>query len=225
MFNNAINNNPNKPTAMNIWKNDKADKTEEKKAPVLSAAAQSYLKTLQEKHGNVYFIIADYSGEDEAQRLLKQGKGEYNCLITPALLEQMATDEATRSKYEEIIANAVTQVTEMKEQLVEKSDMIKNYGFSIDGDGNINYYVLLRDGLPKDLNGGSKMVKAGSIEELMEKLDKIDEERRIEKSYEKRKERQKQIKDGFDNDDNQGENNGNKVKVEIDEDGNFDFQA
>jgi hypothetical protein len=179
---------------MNIWKNEKP---EEKKTSSLSSAASSYLEELRKKFSNIDFIIADYANDEEAQRLLKQGKGEYNCLITPALLEEMAANEEIRSKYEEIIGNAVTQVKELKEEIGEKSEMVENYGFSVDGDGNVNYYVLLRDGLPKDLNGGSKIVKASSIEELMKRLDEIDEERRTEKQYENRKEWVRQFKDGF----------------------------
>ncbi|MDR0223250.1 MAG: DUF6033 family protein [Oscillospiraceae bacterium] len=188
----------NKPSAMNIWK---VEKPEVQKTGALSAAAQSYLEELKKKFGNVDFIIADYSTDDEAQKLLRQGTGEYNCLITPALLEEMAADEGVRDKYEGVIGDAIGQVDELKETVKEtigeKAEAIQNYGFSVDSEGNVNYYVLLKDGLPGDVNGGSSIVKAGSIEELLKKLDELDLKKSEERRAERRKEWEKPYGDGF----------------------------
>jgi len=200
--NNAL---PVKPPS-NLWGNGKNNKNEKanesfkidkfeapkaKQAPVLSEAAQSLLDQLKEKYGNVYFIVAEFSSDSEAQRHLRQGKGEINCVITPALLEKMAADEGVRAKYEGLIEESIGGVEQVKEAVdtSDKADLVKSYGISVDSNGQINYYVMLRDGLPNNINEGSKMVKAGSIEELLKKLEEIDEERRLEKSREKRKEK------------------------------------
>jgi len=203
MFNKVNNVSSVKPPA-NLWNNSKTNKNEKsnegfkidkfeapkvKQPSPLSAAAQSLLDDLKKKFGNVYFIVENFSSDGEAQRHLSRGKGEINCIITPDLLEKMANCDETRAKYEGLIEESIGGLAEMKETIgEEKADMIKSYGISVDSDGNVNYSVLLNDSL-KGLNDGSRVVKANSIEELMKKLDEIDEERRAEAAREKQKEK------------------------------------
>jgi hypothetical protein len=171
------------------FKIDEFEKPQNKQAPVLSKAAQSLLEDLQKQFNNVYFIVADFSSDTEAQRYLSQGKGAINCVITPDLLERMAADPQIRAKYEALLDEAIGKLGNMKEEMGEKSEMVRSFGISFDSTGSISYYAMLKDGLPKNINGGSRVVKAGSIEELMKRLDEIDEERRAEKAHEKRKEK------------------------------------
>jgi len=199
---NKINNTPAIKPPSNLWNNGKNNKSEnknegfkvdkferpnQKPTTALSSAAQSLLDDLKKKFGNVYFMVADFSNDGEAQRHLRQGKGEVNCVITPDLLEKMANCDETRAKYEGLIADSIGGLEEMKESVgEEKADMIKSYNISVDSNGEISYSVLLREGL-QGLNEGSRTVKANSIEELMKKLDEIDEKRREEESWEKQK--------------------------------------
>lgn len=159
-----------------------AKKTEEtKNSGGISDKAKTYLNKLKEKFGNVDFIISDYTDDADAAGKLQSGKGEYNCIITPDLLEKMANDDAVASKYENLITESTGQIDEMKETIKEKAggaENIKNYGISVDGSGKVNYYVLLKDSFAK-INSNAKgaekskniMISAGSIEELLKKLE------------------------------------------------------
>ncbi len=152
----------------------------------LSNTAKKYLEKLRKKYGNMDFIIADFSSDEEADKLLGKGKGEYNVLITPDLLEKMAADESAAAEYEGLIEQSVDSIEGIKEGLGEDADMVEKYGVSIDRDGNVSLRAKLIDGmLGKD---GSNTVKASTVDDMLaqlreakesqaEKLAKIREER------------------------------------------------
>ena len=144
------------------------DKTSE-----LSKTAQDYLKKLKEKNPEVDFIIADFSTDEEADKLLAKGKGKYNALITPDLLERMAAEEETAAKYEGIIESSISDMESAKEQLGEDADMVDKFGVSVDSNGEITYHAKLIEGLTdKD---GNSTVKASTIGELLERLNETKE--------------------------------------------------
>ncbi|MCL1903447.1 MAG: DUF6033 family protein [Oscillospiraceae bacterium] len=163
---------------LNIYKNEPSKKD----SAVLSEAAQALLEELKKNYGNVDFIVANFSSDKEAQRYLATGKGEFNCVITPSLLEKMAADANVRAQYESMIGEAVNGLAEVKEkaQPVVK-EIIKNLGVTLDSDGNITYYAILNKGLPKSIYadlGDSATVKASTIEQLLQLLDEIAEKRK-----------------------------------------------
>lgn len=154
------------------------------KTSELSKTAQDYLKKLKEKHPDMDFIIEDFSTDEEADKLLAKGKGKYNVLITPDLLEKMAADEETATKYEGIIENSVSDIESAKEQLGEDSDMVEKFGVSVNSNGEVTYHAQLMEGLTdKD---GNSTVKASTIGELLERLNET-KESQAEKLAELRK--------------------------------------
>lgn len=138
------------------------------KTQQLSETAQKYLDKLKEKYGNVDFIIADYKTDAEADALLATGKGEYNAVITPALLERMAADEETAAKYEGLIDQSIESIDSVKKGLGEDTDMVDKFGTSIDEDGNLTLRAKLMEGLFAE--DGSDTIKASTVEEMLEKL-------------------------------------------------------
>ena len=138
------------------------------KAPKLSETAQKYLDGLKKKYGNVDFIIADYKTDAEADALLATGKGQYNAVITPALLERMAADEETAAKYEGLIDQSIESIDAVKKEFGEDADMVDKFGTTIDADGNLTLRAKLMEGLFAD--DGSDTIKASSVEEMLEKL-------------------------------------------------------
>lgn len=155
-----------------VEKNSATEKTAE-----LSETAQSYLDKLKEKYPDMDFIIADFSTDAEADKLLSQGKGEYNVLLTPDLLERMANDGETAAKYEAIIDESVGQFTEKAEELDDyREDVADKYGVSVDSKGTVNYYALLNDGFSTD--DGKDRVTASTMEELLDKLSEIREKQK-----------------------------------------------
>ena len=134
----------------------------------LSEKAQDYLEKLKKKYGNMDFIIADYSTDEEADRLLSKGKGEYNVLITPDLLEKMAADESAAAEYEAKIDESVDNIKAIEEGLGDDADMIDKIGITIDSDGNVSLRAKLLEGmLTRD---GSNTVKASTVEDMLAQL-------------------------------------------------------
>ena len=143
----------------------------------LSNEAKEYLSKLKEMYPDYDFIIADFETDEDASRLLSQGTGSINVLITPDLLEKMATDNATRSQYEEIIKGAADQFKEINDNLSENAkSMVKSLGISIDGDGNVSFIATLLGGGKAD-NGDSKVIKSSLVSDFTDMLNAMAEER------------------------------------------------
>lgn len=148
-INSVGNNGNNVYEKLKINKAEKPEKKEETTVQ-LSKTAQEYLKQLKQKYTNVDFIVADFNSDEEAQQHLSRGKGVYNCVITPETLEKMASDDEERTKFEGIIENAITDLSGIKEKLGEDADKVESYGVSVDSEGKVSYYALLKEGLKKD---------------------------------------------------------------------------
>ncbi len=141
-----------KPVAIN-QKNDKKDDLQaklDKTYESLSDEAKDYLATLKEKYGDIHFFVADCSSDEEMNQYFAMGTKKYSCVISTDTIEKMATDEETRAKYENIIANADEQIEEMKEQISEEvgeeaAEQVQFVGFSIDDNGVVNYFAKLKD--------------------------------------------------------------------------------
>lgn len=162
---------------------DKTDKSKESSSVKLSADAQKYLEQLKDKYKNVDFIVADFSSDEEAQQHLATGKGEYNCVITPDTLEKMATDENERAKFEGIINKAIGELPEIRKQLGDDSDNVTKLGISVDSDGNVSYYALIKESLNKNENVEKAKEKAAEKKaEEAKKEEKEEYEERLVKA-------------------------------------------
>ena len=139
----------------------------------LSKAAQSYLQKLKGKYSDMDFIIADFSTEEEADKLLEQGTAKYTTLISPSLLEKMAADENTAAKYEDMIDKSVESIDSLREGLGEDADMVRKFGVTFDKDGNMSLRAKLIGGLTAA--DGSDTVKASTVEEMLDELKKTKE--------------------------------------------------
>lgn len=140
----------------------------------LSSTAKDYLEKLKKKYGNMDFIISDFSSDEEADKLLAKGKGEYNVLITPDLLEKMAADESVAAEYEGIIESSVDNIKQAKEELGDDADMVEKWGVTVNSDGEVSLRAKLLDGLTdKD---GNNTVKASTIGELLDRLNEVKEQ-------------------------------------------------
>ena len=142
----------------------------------LSKEAKDYLAKLKEMCPDYDFIIADFETDEDANRLLSQGKGEVNVLITPDMLEKMATDESTRNRYEKIITGAKEQFDMIRANLTDEAKkMVKSLGITIGKDGEYNWVANLIDGVTTE--DGSKTVKTPMVEEFTKMLNNMAEER------------------------------------------------
>ena len=152
----AVNTNYNYEPAYKVNTAEKPDKPKESSIVNLSTEAQEYLEQLKNKYTNVDFIVADFSSDEEAQKYLATGNGEYNCVITPETIEKMAKDENERAKFEGIIDKAIGELPEIREELNEElgedADKVTKLGISVDSEGNVSYYALIKESLKKNEN-------------------------------------------------------------------------
>lgn len=109
----------------------------------LSTDAKNLLKELKKKYGNMDFIIADYETDEEAERYLSRGTGEYSVLLTPDELEKMAADEEYKNQNLNILDDAVSKLDEMKTQLGEKGQEVSRIGITIGNEGKVSYFAEL----------------------------------------------------------------------------------
>lgn len=109
----------------------------------LSQEAQDYLEKLKEKYNMADIIVAEYSTDEEARRFMAGATKSYSIVITPDLLERMATEEDVRVKYEGILDQGFANMETVKEQLEEDADSVKSIGMTVDNDGNIKYFATL----------------------------------------------------------------------------------
>lgn len=187
-------------TAEKATGNEKTGKLETYDLSKLSGRAQDYLKTLKEKYNMADIIIADYATDEEAQAYMAGAKKDYAVVITPDLLERMATDEEAQKKYEGILDKAMGDMATIKEQLGDDADKVSGIGMTVDNDGNVKYFAMLDEQRVKDaerqeeikekraeekktkkkeeeqdkkeeqISKKTKIIKADSIEELIEKI-------------------------------------------------------
>ena len=124
-------------------KSSKMSETAKSSRVTLSEEAKNLLKELKKKYGNMDFIIADYETDEEAERYLARGTGEYSVLLTPEELEKMAADKSYKQQNLSILDDAVSKLGEMKTQLGDKGHEVSRIGIAIDSEGKISYFAEL----------------------------------------------------------------------------------
>lgn len=143
----------------------------------LSDEAKNLLAELREKYKGYDFMVADYETDEEAGQLLSQGKGEYNVLITPDLLEKMASDKSERAKYEDIIAGASDTIGEIEKNLTDNGkSIVDKLGFTVNADGKVNYYAGINS-VNGATSGSSKFLKSSLVNELTDMVNKLADSR------------------------------------------------
>lgn len=137
----------------NTYEAQKTQKTEKKTSvygktigkPELSETAQKYYEELKKKFSNMDFILVSTEMKEQA----KAQAGNYASpnktvvLIDEAKIEKMATDEAYRQKYESIIANAATQMTQMQSSLESSGTKVNAFGMQVNDDGSVDYFAVI----------------------------------------------------------------------------------
>ncbi len=178
----------------------KADKTESVKntigKPEISKETAAYYEQLKAKYGNVEFVLVEDEQIGNAKQLANRVNTdkELIVLVSESELKAMATDEATRTKNEQLISDAIGQMPKMKEELKNTGVDVKSFGMEFNDDGTVTYFAVLKDASKsqkerieaqraeskadkaeqkedkvKSYKTG-KVVSASSLEELIQKL-------------------------------------------------------
>ncbi len=109
----------------------------------LSDDAKSLLKELQQKYGNMDFIVGNYETDEEAAAYLARGTKEYSVLLGAEELEEMAKDKSVKKDYMDKIESARNQLAYMKTQLGEAGETVKKMGVKFEDDGTTSLFASM----------------------------------------------------------------------------------
>ena len=112
--------------------------------PKLSDEAAKYYDQLKSKFGNMDFILVSKDMKEQAKAMASSfaNPNKMVVLIDEEKLERMATDEAFRNKYEGIIANAKSGLSQLK-QSIGSNQQVKGYGMLLNDGGNASFFAVI----------------------------------------------------------------------------------
>ena len=134
--------------------------------PKLSDTASKYYENLKAKYGDMEFVLV---ADDQMETAKEQSSNIASdksmiVLISESELEEMATNEETRTKNEKLIEDAKAQMPDMLEKLKESGTEIKSFGIEIK-DGTASYFAVL----DKASAAQKERIEAKQEEKLTEK--------------------------------------------------------
>lgn len=145
--------------------------------PKLSEKAQKYYEELKKKYQDMEFILVSENKKDDVQanagRYAAMSGKETVVLIDEEKIERMAEDEAYRSKYEGIIQNASSQLSQMSKKLADSGASVKTVGMQVNDNGTATLFaVLQKERIDKKQHESDDIVTitANSLEELVQKV-------------------------------------------------------
>lgn len=183
---------------------EKANETANTKSVELSKEAKNLLKELQQKYGNMDFIVGEYETDEEAASYLARGSKEYSVLMSAEELEKMAKDSSAKKEGMDKIESARNQLAYMQTQLQESGENVKKLGVVFEKDGTSTLFASLekvneqqkerleaaREAKKAEKSTSNSMynrtkettVKAKTTEELLEKIRNVDWDKVEEKT-------------------------------------------
>ncbi len=181
-----------------------AGRAENAARPKLSEKAQKLLEKLRKTYGNMDFMAADFEDGEEAKEILSRGTKEFSVLFSCDELEKMASDEKYEQEYMSRVESAVRMSSQINQQFGFESAFGKDgnggevtrVGISFNQDGSTTFFAELekssekqreriekageekraekREKAEKEERVKSATVWADSLEELLEKVRKVD---------------------------------------------------
>lgn len=169
----------------------------------LSDKAKEYYNQLKAKFHNMEFIaVSNDMKSAVAQNAAAYGNAQKQVVLIDAeKLERMANDESFRNKYEGIIAMSQSKLLEAKNSLASSGANVKNFGMSVDSNGNESFFATVEKS--QDLQKARIEKKAAEKKELKAKeqkqAQKEAQEERIRKRRENNKAEKNEASDKTDN--------------------------
>ena len=157
----------------------------------LSDAAKDYYEKLKSKFHNMEFIAVskDMKAAVQANAAAYGNANKMVVLVDDEKLERMATDEEYRKKYEGIIAMASNKLTEAKNSLASTGASVKNFGMSVDSNGNASLFATVEKSQELQKERIEKQAEAKREQKIKDKKNaqKKEQEKNLEKIREKNK--------------------------------------
>lgn len=113
-------------------------------SPELSEKAAKYYEELKKKYGNMDFILVSKDMKEQAQAQAGRyaNANKMVVLIDEEKIERMAEDEEFRKKYEGIISNAASGLSQLKSSFSNSSN-VKGYGMKINDNGTASFFAVV----------------------------------------------------------------------------------
>ena len=146
----------------------------------VSQSSKDYLNNLRQKYSDVNITVVDFKSEKQELNYMLGCSGGNNLAISQSVIDRMAKDPATAAKYEKIIAEIPGLEEETKAEVEATGGNYIASGVCIDKDGKVTYWIV-----------GSK---SGEGPGTKEKMQKMLEEKRIEKRKQQKLEAAKKEK-------------------------------
>ena len=155
--------------------------------PQLSEKASKYYEELKKKYSDMDFVLVSNDEVDGAeQKAAKYANSDRTLvLIDAGKIEEMAEDAEYRKKYEDIIGNAGSQLSQMKDTLGSLVGNVKTYGIKVDDNGNTSFFAVVDKSLSAQKERIEKQAKQKTADRkenqakaAKERLEKAGEERK-----------------------------------------------
>ena len=155
--------------------------------PKLSDKAAAYYEELKKKYSKMEFVLVSKDKKETAKAMASGFANPYKTvvLIDEEKIEKMAEDETFRAKYEGLIEQASSGLSQLKKQMDSMGANVKGYGLTINDGGTASFFAVLKK---------SSDAQKERIEQKREekKAEKKTEEKKAEKK--KQEERLEEIK-------------------------------
>ena len=148
--------------------------------PKLSDKAAAYYEELKSKYSKMDFVLVSKDKKDQA-RMMASGFANPNktvVLIDEEKIEKMAEDESFRLKYEGLIEQASSGLSQLKKQMDSMGANVKGYGMTINDSGTASFFAVLK----KSTDAQKQRIEAKREEK---KAEKKAEEKKAKKEKEK----------------------------------------
>jgi len=142
--------------------------SEAKRSESTSQTTRNYLNNLRKKYSDVNITVVDFKSEKQELSYMLGCSGGNNLAISASMVEKMAKDPAVAAKYEKVISDIPDAAKDIKERVESTpgSKLIAS-GVKIDKEGKVTYW--------------SFSSRIGEGPGTKEKMQKMLEEKRVEK--------------------------------------------
>lgn len=165
-----------KSSKIETTKTNDANSTE-----TVNQSSKDYLNNLRQKYSDVNITVVDFKSEKQELNYMLGCSGGNNLAMSQSVIDKMAKDPAVAAKYEKVIADIPNAAKDVKERVESTpgSKLIAS-GVKIDKDGKVTYW--------------SVSSRTGEGPGTKEKMQKMLEEKRVEKRKQQKLEAAKQEK-------------------------------
>lgn len=164
-----------KSSKIETTKTNDANSTE-----TVNQSSKDYLNNLRQKYSDVNITVVDFKSEKQELNYMLGCSGGNNLAISQSVIDKMAKDPAVAAKYEKIIAEIPGLEEQTKAEVEATGGKYIASGVCVDKDGKVTYWIV-----------GSK---SGEGPGTKEKMQKMLEEKRVEKRKQQKLEAAKQEK-------------------------------